>query len=285
MKAFSTVIHLSALMILLVSLNLSALQRQIYFKETTFDQFAYPNGMFDEEYTAIIRERANEQFPKARTHIIKGYITNDKPRSVVEYYSKLCGQRFFKEGDHFVFVFSQIDNKPATRIEIYQAPIARIHREFWPTRVDLYIIRYPILGDIPKELNRSPEELKARLGRFYYDGQMREDIAQLDMEEFGPDAEVYVITTQDDFEQVYRFFRRRFGPFRVRPARDGDMLTRDFEIDITRAATEEDADKDIYVYVEENPIVMDRNGNSQLYRGWVFIRYFFWEKDAMYSHP
>jgi hypothetical protein len=256
-----------------------ALRRQIYFKETTFDLFGYPNGIEDEEYTSVITKRADEQFPNARTHMVKSYISDDKPRRIIEYYTKLSGQRFLKEGDHFIFVFSQINNQPATRIEIYPVRISRIHQEFWPTRIDLYVIRYPIVGDIPDELDRTMDDLKKRIGRFLYEGELREDIAILDMEENGPEAEVYVLSTEDDFERVYRFFRRRFRSFPVRPARDGDMLTRDFEIDITRYIGQGGDNKDVFVIVEENPVVVDRTGNSQLYRGRVFIRYVFWEKD------
>ena len=259
---------------------LPAMQRQIYFKETTFERFAYPNAIADDEYTAIISKRANQQFPKARTHIIKSFISNDKPRTIIEYYTQLSGQRFFKEGERFIFVFSQINDKPATRIEIYPVPIARIHREFWPTRIDLYVIRYPIVGDMPEELNRDPQELKNRVGRFFYKGELREDVARLEMEQNGPGAEVYVIATRDGFEQIYSFFRRKLKSFPVRPARDGDMLTRDFEVDISRAGGVDSVGKDVFVAVEENPIVMDGTGNSQLYRGWVFIRYTFWTKDS-----
>jgi len=279
----AAIIYFFAVMMCLTAPELYAMQRQIYFKETTFKQFAYPNGIADDEYTAIIIKRANKQFPKARTHIIKSYISNDKPRTIIEYYTKLSGQRFFKEGERFIFVFSQINDKPATRIEIYPVPIARIHREFWPTRIDLYVIRYPIVGEMPAELNRKPEELKARVGRLFYDGELREDVARLDMEQNGPDAEVYVIATRDNFEKVYRFFRRRLRAFPVHPARDGDMLTRDFDVDISGAGGVDSRGKDVFVSVEENPVVMDGTGNSQLYRGWVFIRYTFWKKDSASS--
>ena len=132
-----------------------------------------------------------------------------------------------------------------------------------------------LLDDVPV----SSEMLEQRVGRFFYAGILKEDVALLDMEEYGSDAEVFVVETFDDFEDVYQFFRRRYGPFRVRPARDGDLLTRDFEIDISRALSEEDSDKLLYLYVEENPLVVDRNGNSQVYRNKVFIRYVFWKKD------
>lgn len=281
---YSVLSYLFAFLMCIAASDVVAMQRQIYFKETTFKQFAYPNGIADDEYTAIIRKRSAKQFPKAKTHIIKSYISNDKPRTIIEYYTQLSGQRFFKEGDRFIFVFSQITDQPATRIEIYPVPIARIHREFWPTRIDLYVIRYPIVGDMPEQLNRKPDELKKRVGRFFYDGELREDIARLDMEQSGPGSEIYVIATRDDFEKIYRFFRRKLKSFPVRPARDGDMLTRDFEVDISRAGGVDSAGKDVYVAVEENPVVMDGTGNSQLYRGWVFIRYTFWDKESTRVH-
>ena len=254
-------------------------QRQIFFKESTFDEFAYPNGTYDEAHKELIESKAHAQFPNARIFMISSYVTLDEPRTVVSHYSNLCGQRFTKEGDLFTYIFSEIDGTPATRIEIYPMKVSRIHRAFWPTRIDLYIIRYPLTVKPLDDLDHSAEELKERVGRFYYEGELREDVSKLDMEELGPDAEVYVIDTKDSFDQVHRHFRRRYGAFRVRLASDGNLLTRDFEIDVSHALGPEDRDKDLYVYVEENPIVIDRIGNSQVYRGHVFIKYVFWEKD------
>ncbi|MBN1481657.1 hypothetical protein EH223_04775 [candidate division KSB1 bacterium] len=256
-----------------------AQQMQIFFKEATFDEFIYPYGEIDEQFTAIIAEQSAIQFPKARFRKVTSCITLDKPRKVVSHYANLCGKRFQKIGERFTYTFSEINNIPATRIEIYPVEIGRIHHEFWPTRIDLYMIRYPISVDVQLSENRSSEMLEQRVGRFFYEGTLKEDVALLDMEEYGSDAEVFVVETFDDFEDVYQFFRRRYGPFRVRPARDGDLLTRDFEIDISRALSEEDSDKLLYLYVEENPLVVDRNGNSQVYRNKVFIRYVFWKKD------
>ncbi|RPI01062.1 MAG: hypothetical protein EHM72_07465 [Calditrichaeota bacterium] len=252
---------------------------KLFLKETTFNQFAYPEGQIDEAYTQLITAQAKALFANAKTMLVESYITADKPRKVVYYYSNLCGQRFIQEGDRFTYVFSQINGKPATRIEIYPMKIARIHREFWPTRINLYLVHNPLSVAIPENLNRSVVELKKRTGSYLYPGNMREDIARLDMEEMGKEAEIYIIDTEDDFESVHLFFRRLYGAFRVRMAMDGDLFTRDFEIDVSHSLTPEDWDKDLFVMVEENPIIAERNGNTQIYRGHVFIKYIFWKKD------
>ncbi len=257
---------------------LSAQQMQIFFKESTFDQFAYPDAELDKEYTEAIKQQSKIQFSKAGFRRVESYITLDKPRKVVSYYSNLCGKRFQKRGERFTYIFSEINNMPATRIEIYPAEMGRIHREFWPTRIDLYMIRYPLTVDVDLDKDRSIEGLTRRIGRFVYENAtLKEDIALLYMEELGPKSEVFVLETSDDFEEVYKFFRRRYGPLRVRPARDGDLLTRDFEIDVSGALGAEDQYKELHVFVEENPLIADRTGNTQLYAGKVFIRYVFWD--------
>lgn len=275
---------LFGLFVVLCSSTLFA-QRQIFFKESTFEEFAYPNGMFDESHKTLIEANAKAQFPNARTLMVASYVTMDEPRTVVSHYSNLCGQRFTKEGDLFTYIFSEIDGTPATRIEIYPMKVSRVHHAFWPTRIDLYIIRYPLAVKLLDDLDHSKDELKERVGRFYYEGELREDVSKLDMEELGPDAQVYVIDTKDSFDQVHRHFRRRYGAFRVRLASDGDLLTRDFEIDVSHILGPDDQDKELHVYVEENPIVIDRIGNSQVYRGHVFIKYVFWQKleEEMYQ--
>ena len=256
-----------------------AQDRQIFFKESTFDQFAYPGAELDKAYTAAIKQQSIVQFANARFRRVESYVTLDKPRKVVSYYSNLCGKRFQKRGERFTYIFSEIDNIPATRIEIYPIAMGRIHQEFWPTRIDLYMIRYPLAVKVNLDENRSLETLKERIGRYCYDGTLKEDIALLYTEELGPKAEVFVIETEDDFEDVYLFFRRIYGPFRVRPARDGDLLTRDFEIDISGALGADAQNKNLFLFVEENPLIADRNGNTQVYRNKVFIRYVFWEKE------
>ncbi len=277
-KSFQTVLFILFAYVLLFSQD-SDPNMHLVFKESTFDQFAYPDAEVDEAYTAVIRQQSNIQFNKASERRVKSYITLDKPRKVVSYYSNLCGKRFQKKGERFTYIFSEIKGLPATRIEIYPIEMGRTHREFWPTRIDLYIIRYPLTVDVELEKDRSLEGLKERIGRYVYDdGRLIDDISLLYMEELGSDAEVFIIETGNDFDEVYKFFRRLYGPFHVRPARDGDLLTRDFEIDISLALGPNDQDKELFLFVEENPLIADRSGNTQLYRNRVFIRYVFWQK-------
>ena len=126
---------------------------------------------------------------------VRSYVTLDKPRQVVSHYSNLCGKRFQKYNERFTYVFSEINNTPATRIEIYPIEMGRIHKEFWPTRIDIYLIRYPITVVRDPNEDRSIETLERRIGRFLYPGKLKEDVALLNMEEFGADSEVFVIET------------------------------------------------------------------------------------------
>lgn len=251
-------------------------QAQIYFRDNTFDQFAYPDALYDEAYTEFLIARSLKQFPRAQNRRIRSYLTTDSPSQVVSYYSKLCGQRFFKYGDHFTYVFTEINDTPATRIEIYPVKIAKLHQSCWPTRIELHIVRYPIEVQLNSDLNQTIDDLKSKIDHLFYQGELQEDVAILDMEELGSDALVYVISTKDDFDKVYSFFRRRLGRFYVRNAHDGDMLTRDFEVDATRYVRNDAENMDISIVVEENPIVVDRNGTPHTYEGNVFIKYIFW---------
>lgn len=273
---------LTAALIFFFCRQLSAQQSdeiiRLYLKESTFQAFAYQNGSIDENYTEVLKAKTQQQFSDASAIQVASFITVDNPRTVVYYYAKLCGQRFFKEGERFTYVFSEIDGQAATRVEIYSMEIGRVHREFWPTRINLFVIQKPLFVAGTDNSNRSAEDLKKRIGAFFYDGKLSEAIARLDMEEIGPEAEVYVVDTEDDFETVHLFFRRLYGAFYVRMAMDGDLFTRDFEIDISHALSGDDLNKDLFVTVEENPAVIDQNGNSHVYRGHVFIKYVFWKK-------
>ncbi len=253
---------------------------QLPFKESTFNDYAYPKSIKDEQHTRAIRNRASSQFPHARTMMVASYITTDWPRKVVDYYSHLSGQRFFKYGQFFTYIFSEIDNKPATRIDIYPMALAKTSRTFWPTRIDLYLIRYPISVDLEKGITQTKEELKNKVGRLYYDGILRTDIALLDMEELGSGATVYVIETDKSFAVVSSFFRRRYGGFHVTAVRDGDVRAFQGEFDATYAVGLNPKEKQLIVNIEENPLVIDRVGNSQIYRDKVFIKYIFWNKET-----
>jgi hypothetical protein len=251
---------------------------RLYLRESTFKAFSYKNAAIDPKYTEVLQARAKQQFSDACTIQVESYVTMDKPRTVVYYYANLCGQLFLKEGDCFTYVFSEIEGRPATRIEIFPMEIGRIHSEFWPTRINLYLIQKPLFVAVSDHLSRSADDLKKRIGSFYYKGKLAEDIARLEMESLGPDAEVFVIDSENDFETIHLFFRRLYGAFYVRTSMDGDLFTRDFEIDISHALGAGDLNKDLFISVEENPMVYDRDGNSQVYRGHVFIKYVFWKR-------
>ncbi len=252
----------------------------ILFKEATFREFKYPNGELDQEYTEALARRAERSFKNARVRCVASYVTQDDARAVVAYYNRLSGQRFVKKGDRFVYAFSEIDGVPASRIEIFPVPIARLQKQFWPTRIDLVLIQSAVTMRVPSSLKRTVEDLKKKVGHLYYHGTMREDIAMLEMEEAGKGAEIFVLSTNDPFERVYTFFRRKLGRIYVINARDGDLNVRDFEVDATAALGLDREKEELYIRVEENPIVCDLEGNAQHYLGCVFIQYTFWRNSG-----
>ena len=264
------------LIFLFVRSSKAQIAGHLFFKEATFEKFTYPGCIGDKQYSDYLKKKTKETFPKAHTFRVASFITQDDLRTVVTYYTQLSGQRFFKLDQSFYYIFSEINGNPASRIEIHPVPVARVAQAYWPTRIDLVIVNYPIKTKHQRSTSRSIDELKTKVGRLFYDGALREDIAQIEMEDFGPDAEVFVISTKDPFTDVYRFFRRRYGKIGYLPARDGDIYTRDFEIDATAAARLNRKEKVLYVRVEENPMITDNEGNSQVYLGYTFIQYTFW---------
>jgi len=262
--------------LIVVSLSSLAAQeagKRMFFKESTFRSFYYDDGIFDEDYTNALENVTKKTFPKANTVKCASFITSNDPRDVVSYFTNLSGQRFFKIDNKFVYIFSEIGGKPASRIEIYPLEIPRIAEEFAPTRINLIIVSYPISTSIRRK-SRTVEDLRELADRFFYEGELREDIAHIEMDELGADAEVYVVSTDDSFLQVWRYFRRRYGRISYLPARDGDVFTRDFEIDVTRALLLDG--KMLHIRVDENPMITDNQGNSQVYLGKTFIRYTVW---------
>lgn len=245
---------------------------------STFEQFAYENGTVDMEYTELLRSRTNYSFPNSSQTKVASYVTKDNPRTVVDYYAQLSGQRFLKNGDKFIYVFSRINEVPANRIEIQPIPHLRIPKSLWPTRINLYIIKYDIKDFLPRGEQRSLEELRKLAGPLTFDGTLRDDVAMLETQELGPNAICFVVETKESWERVYQFFRRRYGRLLVRPARDGDIWVRNFEFDGTRTAQLERKDMELFIRVDENPIVTDQNGNSQVFLGSTFIKYIFWKK-------
>ncbi len=279
-KTFIKCCLLWLLMFLALTPNSTFAIEKLFFKESTFTKFIYPDGVYSEQYTELIRTRMQKAFPRATLLKVASYITRDNSRTVVNYYAQLSGQRFFKQGDRFFYVFSEINGQPASRIEIQPIPVAKMQPSMWPTRIDLVIVSYPIKVANTKELNRSIDDLRKKVGKLCYtNGVLREDVAQIEMEDLGPTAEVWVVATRDPFNKVYTFFRRRYGRIGYLPARDGEIYTRDFEIDATRAVGLNRKEQELHIRVEENPMVTDNAGNSQVYMGYTFIQYTFWRNN------
>ena len=250
---------------------------QIPFNQKTFNDFAYTNGVHDEEYSLLLETRSNYSFPNSEFTKAASYVTRDNSRDVVDHYAQISGQRFERIGDRFIYIFSKINEAPANRIEIQPIPHLRIPKNLWPTRINLYIITYNIKDFLPKGQSRSIEDLKGLAGRLTYNGIVRDDIAHLEQEELGNDADCYIIETKDSWEMVYQFFRRRYGRLYVRRARDGDVWVRNFEFDgTTRAGLNRD-ELELFIRVDENPIIRDQHGNAQVYSGSTFIKYTFWK--------
>ncbi len=249
---------------------------QILFRESTFDEFEYPDSFSDNDFVEYLEKREQVKFPKARTMRIKSFLTRDDPRTVVAHYTRLCGQRFYKVGDRLVYNFSEINRQSANRIEIYPVKIPRVASSFWPTRIDIFLISYPVTVDLPQNLDRSLEDLRKLAGNLTYEGKLEEEVALMEMEELGSDANVFVVSTQNSFESVYRFFRNRYGTIRIIPAIDGDVYVRDFDFDATRKLGLQRKNMTLIIRVDENPIIIDDQGNSQVYHDHVFIKYMFY---------
>ncbi len=240
----------------------------------TFEQFLYPGASEDAAAAGALQQRVAAQFPGSNVRVGSA-LTADPLRKVLSHYSAVCGCRYVQEGDRFYFHFSKIIRVPASRIEIYPLELGRIHREFRPTRIDIVLVEQPEQKAKPSPI---PASLRARIGAFCYpNGSLDESIAKRKISEFGPDAEVFVIDTTDDFDKVHLFFRRLYGAFYVRTSMHDNLLTRDFEIDISRSLGPADADKKLIVTVEENPFVLDSENNVYIQRGHVFITYVIWK--------
>jgi hypothetical protein len=261
--------------ILLVMLNLA--YSQIPFNQKTFDDFAYINGVYDDEYSLLLEGRSNYSFPNSEFTKVASYVTRDNSRDVVNYYAQKSGQRFERIGEKFIYIFSKINEAPANRIEIQPIPHLRIPKALWPTRINLYIITYDIKDFLPTGQGRSIEDLRKLAGRLTYDGTMRDDVANLEQVELGADGNCFIIETKDSWEMVYQFFRRRYGRLDVRPARDGDVWVRNFEFDGTNRAGLDREKLELFIRVDENPIIRDQHGNAQVFSGSTFIKYTFWK--------
>ena len=147
-------------------------------------------------------------------------------------------------------------------------------------RITLFYITYPIIVDLADRSQLTLDDLKKKSNQLFYDSDklvLRNDLSLLAMEEMGPNAEVYVLITEDTIDQVYRFFRRRYrGYLAVRSGIDGNVYTRYFEFDASRTVGLDPDEMQLIIQVEENPMIFDRDNNSQVLKGHVLIRYIFW---------
>jgi len=260
---------------MVISVFATAAVAQGEFSEKTLDLFTYPNAQMDQATAQALAEKLRQTYPQALDIHCRSMITLDPVLTVVSHYAISTGRRYRMEGDRFVFPFKTRDGEATDRIEIFSQPQPRMDASLWGTRIQLVVIEFPLMpGDA--SLLRSADDLKKLAGRLLYDGQLREDVAALRLDELGKDAQVLIIDTQDPFETVYQFFRRRHGRLRLIPARSGDLMTRDFEFDATRTVGLQKLDKVLYIRVQENPVVTDQEGNSKTLLDHTLIQYTFW---------
>ncbi len=245
---------------------------------STWKEYQYAAAMDDSAYTRWLIGHLRRAYPSSQRLQAKSMVTTHSLSQVLTHYALLSGRLCDKEGDRFVFAFSRWDEKPASRVEVFQENLPRLAASSWPVRINLVLMEFP-LAPAAVELNRPMSQVRSRLERLFYNGRLREDIASIKAEELGPDAEIYVIETTDPFEQVYNHFRSRSGRrIYVVQGRQGELSTRDFELDVTRVLRNTAKDGELILRVDENPTVIDSQGNSRQFLDRVFIQYIFWHK-------
>ncbi len=271
--------HLQIVLMLALVLGLwsHGIAKAPFFNPSTFDQFIYPGARLDSIYSKMLLTRIRDRFPEARAIKVKSLLTGDQPAKVILHYTRMTGQPFNHSGGRYIRSFATKDGYPLSRIDISSVPIPHLSESFWPTRIDLVLTILPIDHEDWTCKVLSKQELKSKAGRLLYDGKVFKDITLNEQVDLGSRARVLVIGTKDPFYNVLLFFRRRIRRrIRVIPAREGDLYVRDFEVDATASAGLDRSREELHIRVEENPLVIDQNGNSQNYLGWVFIKYILW---------
>ncbi len=248
----------------------------------TFSGLLYPAAQYDSMATREWKEHLSQQHPHATDIQVFCMIAPDSLMRVVSYYAILTQRRYEMVDGHIIFPFKKSQGGYTEGIEIYSQPIPRINPKFWPTRIALIQIKFPLRASTT--LKRSLQTLREKAQQFYYEGRLREDIAAILLEELGERAEVFVIDTSDSFEQVYQFFQRRYGRIRIISVFNEDIRERDFEIDVTARSKNQLSNKELHIRVLENPLITDVDGNSLRYKGHVFIQYTFWQKEEVTSY-
>jgi hypothetical protein len=267
----------SACLLVIVSVGFTEPSR--FFRQETFDSYIYPESHSDSSHRKYLLKKLKKRFPDARSIQVQSHVTHDDPNKVVLYYTRLSGQRFYKKENGFLYVFREIEGEPTSHIAISKLPIPFIKPNQWPTRIDMVLVNFPISFNADQELSRTWEDFENKVGRLAYKGELREDLATIEMSSIETPAEIFIIATKDPFYNVQSFFRRRLGRLWVIPARDGDLFVRDFEVDATRALGLDRDEVECHIRAEENPIFTDQQGNSQTYLGFTFIKYIFWHNE------
>jgi hypothetical protein len=264
---------------LLFILAVSAFGQQkpfIKFNASTLEQYSYPGASMDAGHTSWLSEYLLRYYPNIQTVRVVSMITTAPINTVVAYYAILSGRLCYKEDGRFIYAFSHRNEKPTSRVEIYQYAVPRLRQECWPVRINIIYLEFPLTVS-DKILNRSFLKIQQSLERLSYEGKPREDIAAIKTSELGPEAEVIVIETRDSFDKVYSFFRSRSGRrIRIVQARSETGFMRDFEFDASNILSGRHKNMDLIIRVDENPTITDSQGSAQIFHDRIFIQYIFW---------
>ncbi|MDZ7372059.1 MAG: hypothetical protein ONB12_12940 [candidate division KSB1 bacterium] len=248
------------------------------FTAENMGRFVYPNSRVDEEAGLRLAEAEKSKFSNAKVTVISR-LTADPFARVVQHYRALCNAPSAEKDGYCRFEFSRINDQPASRIEIFSDNIAKIADDLRPTRINLFFVQDSSASADPNKDMEIFRMLNRRLGVYCYPNAIpAEKYAERERKAYDADTEVYVLDTTDDFEKVHVHFRRLAGPFYVRMSMDGNVLMRDFEIDISRALSPEEFDKKAVLMVEENPLVPNPRGALRPLRGHVFLIYYIWKR-------
>lgn len=250
---------------------------QMVLHENTFQRLLYPGAKIDSSRALLLHDQYKDHFPEAKSIFTASCLTADNLHNVLFHYMNLNLPRFLRTVSGYRSIIDENAFKPRSRVEITSIELPFVRPDYWPTQIDIVLVCLPIAKD-STYLNRTALTLKEKIGSvLVYAGEMREDIAEDEMERIGSDGEIFVIATRDRFTQVVEFFTERLGKIWVIPSVNGGVLLHDFEVDATKQAGFDSEERELYIRAEENPIVFDNAGNSTRLMGMTFIRYLIWD--------
>ncbi len=241
----------------------------------TFQEFLYPGAKPEPAAIKALDQKILTTFPDARPVKLTSLLTPTAWQKVVAYYTIMTGLPFRQIGPRFYFIFSSRNGIPTDYIEVCPIQILRGSSDFWPARINLVLLSFPLAGLTPAS-QPTTSELKPLTGRLWYPGQTRNDLAALKNHELGAGAQVLIILTEDSFDKVYSFFRRNYGRIYIVNAHREHFSERDFEFDASSALSTRRHGKELHIRVEENPLLVDREGNSERLLGKCLVQYTFW---------